>query len=156
MFQPLLQLELNRIGGELLITGNPKLHALWRPVIGNSTDWPGHFLAVASVWSLIVLWGYSCLQKIAFSQCRLKLAIVTKVTGGGEAGVCANSKLKASTSLKINYNWQIYISLEDEIDLKFSQASYFETCKKLRAVHPHLLVLGQSGSGGSSQAAWDI
>ena len=48
----------------------------------------------------LLLWGHSCLQKTDFSKCRLKLAIVTKVTGGGEAGVCANSKLKASTSLR--------------------------------------------------------
>ena len=55
----------------LYIFNSTKLHALWRPVIGNSTDWLGHFLAVASVWSLIVLWGHSCLQKIYFSKCLL-------------------------------------------------------------------------------------
>ena len=55
----------------LYIFNSTKQHALWRPVIGNSTDWLGHFLAVASVWSLIVLWGHSCLQKIYFSKCLL-------------------------------------------------------------------------------------
>ena len=90
------------------------------PVIGNGTDRDWNFLAISTVWSFVVDHRRSCYLLEYFIKLATKMdkGLVSKrrksnfnekkmfrqagQTGATEAGcwgVCANSKLKASTSL---------------------------------------------------------